>query len=525
MKRIFAMPHLAQRIFGTPLAIEPGKLSVILGAIGDRVVGCNLEGLERAGLLPADGKKAGEDSIVTVTPDGIAMIDVRGTLVHRSSWMDAASGLSSYERLSAEFEKAIADPNIKSVLLCIDSPGGEVSGCFEMAERIHAARKAKPVYAVASDTACSAAYLLGSACEKFYATEAAVTGSIGVVVAHVDVSEADKKAGVKVTHVHAGARKVDGNPHEPLSDEAKDTLQALVDKTYAVFVSRVAAYRGISPEAVKATEASVYVGADAKKVGIIDGIKSTRAVLAEMRGGMQQRSLFQAAAHTAALAALTDTMRNQTWSVSGGSGGAGVSQVITFDLSDSDRSLLARQIEAAMNGTEIPTEDESDATVAPATEPPPSGEDEMNEKELKAALEAVTKERDALKVENADLRAQAKGFELKAKNEVIERHMKAGRVTPAQRADADLLAEHLSVEDLDARLAKWAVVTHPTPSGRVDAAPQEAAVEAKPIDILNAKAKEIQAAQGIPFADAFIAACKALPTTYNAHRALNTPKR
>lgn len=560
----FMMPHLAARIFGTPLAIEPGKLSIILAAIGDRVVGENLE-IERNALLPAKGARAEKESIVTVS-DGVAMIDVRGTLVHRSSWMDAMSGLQSYEGLSDEFDKAIADPNIKAVLLCIDSPGGEVSGCFEMAERIHASRGRKPVYAIASDTACSAAYLLGSACDKFYATEAAVTGSIGVVVAHVDVSEADKKAGVKVTHVHAGARKVDGNPHEPLSGEAKDTLQALVDKTYAVFVSRVAAYRGISPEAVRATEAAVYVGGDAVKAKIIDGVRSTRAVLAELKSG-QRSMLFdsgkavaalneytsavaRATAATTALAAAKQAAANGyaststgPYEISGGAGGGGGGGSANFTttvigvpdeagkkrISEWIASIAANETGEA-SAPEAPKgaaeeeakQDESDAATAPGTpEPPSRGEEDMEKlAEVQAALEAANKTIADLKVENADLRAQAKGFEQKAKDEIIERHVLAGRVTPAMRDDVKVLAANLSAEDLDARLTKWAQVTRPVGSGSSNATPSlPASANSDSLKALEAKASELRVAHPhLSAPEAFVMACEQNPALYLAHR-------
>ena len=293
MKR---MPMLSARLFGTPLAIEPHKFEVILAAIGPRVLGeleMEISRVENAAnptaLLPARGVKPTQDSLAQIV-DGVAMIDVSGTLVHRSSWMDAVSGLASYEKLSDEMDRAVADPNVRAVLLCINSPGGEVAGMFEMAERIQALRgKGKAIHAIASDSACSAAFLLGAACEKFYATEAAVTGSIGIVWAHVDVSEADKKAGIKVTHIHAGARKVDGNAHEPLTGEALNTLQAHVDKTAAVFFARVDKYRGLAAGTAKATEAAVFIGSEAAKAGLIDGIKSTRQVLAELKSG--QRSL------------------------------------------------------------------------------------------------------------------------------------------------------------------------------------------------------------------------------------------
>lgn len=494
------MPHLAARVFGTPLAIEPGKLSVILGAIGDRVIGDAVELESVKALLPASGAKPHKDSITQVV-DGVAMIDVRGTLVHRSSWMDAASGLQSYEGLSSEFDRAIADPNIRGVLLCIDSPGGEVSGCFEMAERIHAARGTKPIYAIASDTACSAAYLIGSACDKFYATEAAVTGSIGVVVAHLDVSEADKKAGVKVTHIHAGARKVDGNPHEPLSGEAKDTLQALVDKTYAVFISRVAAYRGLSPSDVMATEAAVFVGADAVKARIIDGIKSTRAVLAEIKSGQKAlpfvvRQGLAAAAAQASVAAAFAAL-------------ASVVSRAESDMPPPEHKECECEGEPGCDCDEANNNDKEAAMGDPT-------------KDAAAALAARVKELESenvsLKADLAEARTRVAVAVEAQRHAIIEKHVRAGRITPATVADVEEFGKAMEPTELDARLSKWPVLTHPVPSGRVDALPP-AGISSDALKALEAKAAELRIAHpSLSGPDAFVKACEQNPTLYAEHR-------
>lgn len=505
LKRAFAMPRMAARIFGVPLAIEPGKLEVILAAIGDRVTGVDLSGLDsRGALLPQRGDKPDAESITHVV-DSVAMIDVSGTLVHRSSWMDAISGLLSYEKLSEEFDRAIADPNIKGVLLCIDSPGGEVSGCFEMAERIHAARGRKPVYAIASDTACSAAYLLGSACEKFYATEAALTGSIGVVVAHLDVSEADKRAGVRITHIHAGARKVDGNPHEPLSEDARDALENLVQKTYSVFVSRVAAYRGIPEADVRATEAAVYVGGDAKKVRIIDGIRSTRAALADLKSGQRSMEFSQSLMAMSVPYVASDS----TSSLVAGGGGGWI------------RVQINRSIAEEEDGShEDPPESEEapGSAVAPDSQPPQSGEDSiMNEKELKAALEAAQKEIASLKADLAEARTRVAVAVEAQRNAIIEKHIRAGRITPATRDDVQEFGKAMEPDDLDARLSKWPVVTRPIPSGVTSV--DTAVTDPDPLKVLEAKAAAIRSANpSMTAASAFVAACEQNPTLYAEHR-------
>ena len=433
------MPQLAGRIFGVPLAIEPGKLAVILTAIGPRVLGrevlLDLEVPAVGGLLPGnDLTNERERKPLTRRIDGVAVMDINGTLVHRSSWMDALSGLVSYDQIQEELDAATADPNVRGIVLALNSPGGEVGGMLELAARIREANGSKPVVAVAADLAASAAYVLGAAAGKFLVGEAAVVGSVGVVYAHLDVSEADKMAGVKVTHVHAGARKVDGNPHQPLEGEAMHTLQALVDETYGAMVRQVSKHRGLVEEAVRATEARVYVGpAAATALGLADGLGTVRGAVEILKRGA---------------------------GVSGASSGGRVAVVTRPKGSTTGGSMeLEAQLQAAQ-----------------------------------AALAEMAKERDSIKaaleaqgVETLDLRARVKGLETAQKDAVVEKHVRAGRVTPAMRADVGLLAEHLTADELDARLGKWSQVTRPVGTGTSQGA--EEATEAKPLDLLNAKAR------------------------------------
>jgi ClpP class serine protease len=123
-----------------------------------------------------------------------------------------------------------------------------------------------------SDLAASAAYLLASAATSITVTETGQVGSIGVVLRHLDVSEALSKQGVKVTHIHAGAHKVDGNPYEPLPDSVRAQLQQDVNHYYDLFVNAVATYRGIDPITVRATEAKMFVAERALELGLIDQI-------------------------------------------------------------------------------------------------------------------------------------------------------------------------------------------------------------------------------------------------------------
>jgi signal peptide peptidase SppA len=269
------LPHLASRLYGTPLLVARPKLDVIMGALGPRLAGQALAPLD-IGAMP--GRE------LEVTQEGIAIIPITGTLVARSGYLAAASGLTSYSEIGDAIETAATDPQVCGILLDIDSSGGEVGGLFDLVERITAIRQAsgKPIQALANEAALSAAYAIACAADSITVTQTAEIGSIGVVAIHVDESAADARAGLAWSFVHAGERKVDGNSHEPLSSRARADIQADVDFLYERFVALVARRRNLSPEAVRTTEAGVYRGHLAVKAGLADQVGTIRNLVSRM---------------------------------------------------------------------------------------------------------------------------------------------------------------------------------------------------------------------------------------------------
>ncbi|MCA1910190.1 MAG: S49 family peptidase [Magnetospirillum sp.] len=268
------LPHLATRLYGTPLLLARSKLDVILGALAPRLAG-------QSTFLDVDALPSAE---VAVTPDGIAIVPIIGTLVARSGYLGAASGLTAYSDIADAIEAAATDPDIRAILLDVDSSGGEVGGLFDLVDHIQAIRAqcGKPIWAVADEAALSAAYAIACVADRLYVTQTGEIGSIGVVAVHRDESGADAQAGLAWTFVHAGACKVDGNPHQPLSDSARLALQADVDALYAKFTALVAERRGLFPDAVRATEAAVYRGDQAVAAGLADKVGTLRVALADL---------------------------------------------------------------------------------------------------------------------------------------------------------------------------------------------------------------------------------------------------
>jgi signal peptide peptidase SppA len=274
------LPHLASRLFGTPLLVHRAKLDVILAVLGDRL-----------SIQPpaADLALPGPRNLPTGTP-GIAVIPVHGTLVKRTAGLDAASGLTSYNEITAMLDSALADPQVAGILLDIDSPGGEASGSFELARRVREASAVKPVWAVANDSAYSAAYAIGSAANRLIVSETGGVGSIGVIALHIDQSVKDANEGYRYTAVTAGTHKNDFSPHQPLTDEAKAELQAEVDRLYGLFVEHVGSMRTLATDDVRSTEAGLYFGANAIAAGLADAVGTFESALTDFSLFLSSRS-------------------------------------------------------------------------------------------------------------------------------------------------------------------------------------------------------------------------------------------
>ena len=280
-------PHLAARLFDVPLLIHPAKLDAIVYGLSQRL---GVSYPEPQAYLPVTVRKEGESYRVQ---HGIALIDVFGILAHRNGGMNPdSSPILSYETISDQLHRALADPSVQQIALQIDSPGGEVSGVFQLAEQIVQGRSIKPIHALANDLAASAAYLIGSAATTLTVSPTGQVGSIGVVMRHVDISQALEKDGTRITFIHAGAHKVDGNPYQPLPDSVRARLQTEVNHYYDLFVNAVAQHRNLDPVAIRATEAQMFVAEEALKRGLVDQIAQPQNWLQRILNSSQVKQEF-----------------------------------------------------------------------------------------------------------------------------------------------------------------------------------------------------------------------------------------
>lgn len=213
---------------------------------------------------------------------GILQIPVKGVLLHNFPYA-VGSWATGYYYVQKALERGLADPEVRGIALVCDSPGGHVAGCFELCDRIYNARKVKPIAAFAHEHAYSAGYAIFSSATKGTVSRTGGVGSIGVVTQHIDWSKALDQMGVKITYIFAGKHKVDGNPNEPLSADAKARIQTRIDETYGVFVAAVARNRGLDEKKIRATEALTYTATEAVDQKLADAIGPLDEAMAEFQ--------------------------------------------------------------------------------------------------------------------------------------------------------------------------------------------------------------------------------------------------
>jgi signal peptide peptidase SppA len=275
--------HFA-RVFNAPLLVDSGWAATALPALN---------------IALRNGQFTDEQAFVTVAKTrsdqtglrmegSVAVVPVLGPLLHRGAYDADCTYLTGYQDIANMLRLAGGDPACRAVVLSIDSPGGEVAGCFDLAENMAEYANGKPIYAAINDLGCSAAYALAAGAKEIHVTQNARVGSVGVYVCHMDFSRFMEMEGIRPTFIFAGKRKVDGNMWQPLSDEARAEIQADVDAIYNQFVGHVAAARGMGLADVIGTEAAVFRGQDAISAGLADQISAPDKLISRLAEGFSE---------------------------------------------------------------------------------------------------------------------------------------------------------------------------------------------------------------------------------------------
>lgn len=267
-------------------AIEPGSLPLI-AAFGRRVV-ADVDDLQAAlGAEQPPSRSGGR---------GVAVMSLSGVIMPGPSLLGRLLGIGGgLQEFRANLRAAVADESVGGIVLDIDSPGGSTDQVTETAAEIRAARQIKPVVAVANSKAASAAYWLAAQADELVVTPSGQVGSIGVYGVHQDLTGALANEGITATLISAGKYKTEGNPLEPLTDEAREAFQALVNDVYGMFVADVAKGRGVTAASVRDGfgQGRMVTAKSAVTDGMADRVDTLDNVIARMArrpGGTPRRS-------------------------------------------------------------------------------------------------------------------------------------------------------------------------------------------------------------------------------------------
>ena len=289
------LTHIAAAAFNEPLLLEPAYARVFFCALGREMGAVSLSVPQQQIVMSPPDMQAETDDFMAGgkrparfyhVQEGIAVLPVTGSLVHRLGAMRPFSGMTGYDGITACLQQAMADPSVRGVLLDIDSPGGQAAGAFDCADMIYRLRDRKPIWALCNDTACSAAMLLAAACSRRLVTQTSRVGSIGVMMAHASFAGQLAQEGVDITLIYSGAHKVDGNQLGALPAEVRQDMQQRIDSARRMFAEKVAMYTGLSVEAVMGTEAAVFDGQSGIEAGLADELINASDAISVMAAAL-----------------------------------------------------------------------------------------------------------------------------------------------------------------------------------------------------------------------------------------------
>lgn len=267
----------------TPWSVRPETLATLRSLASNDLLAESAEGnvaRQQAALRPP-----------LVATGGVAVIPLRGLITPRptlfSILFGGGGGLVSWREA---FRDALSNDDIAAVLIDVDSPGGSTDLVAETGEEIRAARGTKPIVAIANTWAASAAYWIASQADELVVTPSGEVGSIGVFALHEEFSKMEERLGITTTLIRAGRYKAEANPYEPLTEEARDAIQATVDEFYEMFVTAVAKGRDASVGDVRNGygEGRMVTASRAVELGMADRVATFEDTVARLAGGTRR---------------------------------------------------------------------------------------------------------------------------------------------------------------------------------------------------------------------------------------------
>ena len=225
----------------------------------------------------------GEDKLQEVVlvrspaKEKVLMVDIDGMISAALETGFLSREKSLVARVFERLERAGRDPQVKAVILRLDTPGGEVTASDIIYHEVlrFKERTGRPVIGLMMSVAASGGYYIASACDYLVAHPSTLTGSIGVISVFPSVEGLMSKVGVKVSVVKSGAAKDSGSPFRDMTEEDRRLFQGIIDEYYEGFLAVVASGRKGKVEGDRLREIAdgrVYTAPQALKLGLIDAV-------------------------------------------------------------------------------------------------------------------------------------------------------------------------------------------------------------------------------------------------------------
>ena len=224
-----------------------------------------------------------------VIQNKLAVLSVEGSTVTKSDFLSRYLGIVSYQDIRERLIEAADNPEVKAILLRLDTSGGHAAGVARLSRFIgEVSTNVKPVITYNEGKMASAGLWYGSAGRSVIADEDAQTGSLGVIMVHMDVTKRLENIGVKATVFRTSPYKALNNPYEALTDKAKESILEDMNKMHDSFVNGVALNRGLTAAEVqtKIATGKMYDSLEARELRLVDSILSLDETVARILKGL-----------------------------------------------------------------------------------------------------------------------------------------------------------------------------------------------------------------------------------------------
>lgn len=266
-------PRIEASIYGEPWAITQGGFATLNDVFNRHKTGAASDWLA-AYKAASDAKEAAPKKRYDLV-NGVAVVPISGPIFPKANLMTALSGATSLQAFMGNMRAAMADPEVRAVVMSVDSPGGMVSGVAEAADELRSMRS-KPVWSVASPLAASAAYWLASQAQRMVATRGATVGSIGVIGGIQSTDRMERNEGIDSIIVTTGEKKLPSL--NPVTTASLESMRDRIEAIFAMFKEDIRAGRpGMDVDRVATGE--TWVGARAMDLGLVDAVGTLDEVI------------------------------------------------------------------------------------------------------------------------------------------------------------------------------------------------------------------------------------------------------